>query len=66
MRIQGKITHWNEQKAYGFIGKGAGYIYLACHVTRKLNNCIRPLNANAGLVKFFPAIFQYVDLSQIS
>jgi cold shock CspA family protein len=41
MRTQGKITHWNEQKGYGFITPAAGAKQVFVHISA-LNNRRQP------------------------
>jgi uncharacterized membrane protein YsdA (DUF1294 family)/cold shock CspA family protein len=45
MRTQGKITHWNEQKGYGFITPAAGAKQIFVHI-RAFNNRHQPPKLN--------------------
>jgi len=49
-RIQGKITHWNEQKGYGFISPAAGARQVFVHI-RAFSNRTKPPKLNQ-LVSF--------------
>jgi cold shock CspA family protein len=50
MRIQGKITHWNEEKGYGFVTPAAGAKQIFVHI-RAFNNRRQPPELNQ-LVSF--------------
>jgi uncharacterized membrane protein YsdA (DUF1294 family)/cold shock CspA family protein len=42
MRIKGKITHWNEQKGYGFITPAKGAKQVFVHINAFVNRQRRP------------------------
>jgi len=42
MRTQGKITHWNEEKGYGFISPSSGAKEVFVHIRAFKNRHLRP------------------------
>ena len=42
MRTQGKITHWNQQKAYGFITPSSGEKQVFAHIRAFKNRHLKP------------------------